>query len=174
MKIRKLLDEIFGAQRSAPIAYLLFFIFGFGALGVQKFYLNKIGMGLLYFFTGGFFGLGILYDLFTLPSQVRRFNESTTLAEMSHLMKSHGSPEMNPASTTEKIILQIARDKNGIVTPMDVAVESPISLDEAKKELDIFVTKGFADMEVSQSGMVVYRIFGLYGDDHKSDFHKIN
>lgn len=54
------------------VAYLLFFVFSI--LGVHKFYLRKPFIGILYIFTFGLLGLGLLYDLFTLPSQVRLAN----------------------------------------------------------------------------------------------------
>ncbi len=54
------------------IAYLLWFFLGF--LGGHKFYLNKIFLGILYFFTGGLFFIGWFVDLFTLPSQVDLYN----------------------------------------------------------------------------------------------------
>ncbi|MGI9256129.1 MAG: TM2 domain-containing protein [Salinispira sp.] len=37
-----------------------------GGLGVHRFYVNKIGTGILYLFTGGIFGIGALVDLFRL------------------------------------------------------------------------------------------------------------
>jgi TM2 domain-containing membrane protein YozV len=60
-------------ERELWVAYLLWFFLGL--VGVHKFYVNKIGMGLLYIFTGGIFLIGWLIDLFTLPSQVRKYNE---------------------------------------------------------------------------------------------------
>jgi TM2 domain-containing membrane protein YozV len=60
-------------EKEIWVAYLLWFLLGF--LGVHKFYLGKIGWGILYIFTGGLFLVGLLIDLFTLPSQVRRANE---------------------------------------------------------------------------------------------------
>lgn len=54
------------------MAYLLWFFLGF--VGVHKFYVNKIGIGILYIFTAGLFVIGWLIDLFTLPSQVRKYN----------------------------------------------------------------------------------------------------
>lgn len=59
-------------QKSTGVAYLLWFFFGF--LGVHQFYLGKVGRGLLYIFTFGVLGIGLLIDLFTLPSQVRKVN----------------------------------------------------------------------------------------------------
>jgi TM2 domain-containing membrane protein YozV len=58
------------------IAYILWFFFGF--LGVHKFYLGKTGWGILYFFTGGILGVGLLIDLFSLPAQVRHYNQGYT------------------------------------------------------------------------------------------------
>ncbi|MDR0884673.1 MAG: TM2 domain-containing protein [Oscillospiraceae bacterium] len=37
-----------------------------GGLGAHKFYMGKIGVGVLYLFTGGLFGIGWLIDTITL------------------------------------------------------------------------------------------------------------
>ena len=50
------------------IAWLLLFFLGL--LGIHRFYLGKWGTGLIYLFTGGLLGIGWLYDLCTLNSQV--------------------------------------------------------------------------------------------------------
>ncbi len=60
-------------EKQTWIAYLLWFVFGL--FGGHKFYLGRIGMGVLYLFTGGIFMIGWLIDLFTLPDQVRRAND---------------------------------------------------------------------------------------------------
>jgi len=60
-------------ERELWVAYLLWFLLG--PVGVHKFYLGKIGMGILYLFTGGIFLVGWIIDLFTLPSQVRAYND---------------------------------------------------------------------------------------------------
>ncbi|MFV0287096.1 MAG: TM2 domain-containing protein [Demequina sp.] len=58
--------------KSLLVAYLLWFFLG--VFGIHHFYLGKIGRGLLYLFTAGVFGIGLLVDLFTLPSQTRTVN----------------------------------------------------------------------------------------------------
>jgi TM2 domain-containing membrane protein YozV len=58
--------------KSVGVAYVLWFFLG--VLGVHKFYLGKTGVGISYIFTLGWVGIGLLIDLFTLPSQVRRAN----------------------------------------------------------------------------------------------------
>lgn len=59
-------------MKSKFVAYLLWFFLGL--LGVHKFYLGKIGMGIVYLFTGGFFTIGWFIDLFTLSTQVDAYN----------------------------------------------------------------------------------------------------
>lgn len=74
-------------MKSKGLAYLFWFLLG--ALGVHKFYLNKIGMGIFYVIVSlasffctimgiplgwGIIGLFLLIDLFTLGSQVENYN----------------------------------------------------------------------------------------------------
>jgi TM2 domain-containing membrane protein YozV len=46
----------------------------FGIFGVHRFYMGKVGTGLLWLVTGGLLGIGWLYDLWTLNEQVDRIN----------------------------------------------------------------------------------------------------
>ncbi|MBT7263118.1 MAG: TM2 domain-containing protein, partial [Euryarchaeota archaeon] len=48
--------------------------FFLGFLGVHRFYLNNIGLGIVYLFTFGGCGLFWLIDLFLIPDLVRRSN----------------------------------------------------------------------------------------------------
>jgi len=58
--------------KSIGVAYILLIFLGF--LGIHQFYLGKIGRGILYLLTAGLFFVGVIVDLFTLPSQVKTIN----------------------------------------------------------------------------------------------------
>lgn len=66
---------VYGAlpPKDVGIAYLLWLLLGL--VGGHKFYLGRPLMGVVYALTGGLLLVGVFFDLFTLPSQVRRVNE---------------------------------------------------------------------------------------------------
>ena len=154
---------------STGIAYLLFFLGG--ALGLHRFYLGKFGTGILYLVTGGFAGLGCIYDLFTLPRQVREANlEIRYRRALEYGGALNGEADNlkrdfrrdisritdSSKETIERVILRTAKKNSGIATPAEVALEGNIPLDTAKKHLEKLVSEGFAEMRVSKSGTIVY------------------
>ena len=50
-----------------------------GALGIHRIYMGKWITGILYFFTGGLFLIGWLYDFCTLNSQISEINQRAAL-----------------------------------------------------------------------------------------------
>jgi predicted transcriptional regulator len=157
---------------SIGIAYLLWLISGFGALGFHRFYLGKIPTGLLWMFTGGLGMFGSVYDFFTLPGQVREANirnalydrrtqppagqESWRYANDAQFKVANG--KNNEKESPERVILKLAKENSGILTVSEVALGANITIDEAKKILDTLVTKGFAELRVRKSGSLVYVI----------------
>ena len=67
-------------MKSKLVAFLLWFFLG--GLSMHRFYLGKIGSGILYLFTGQLFGIGWIIDLFLLGSMVDNYNNKT---EIEHL-----------------------------------------------------------------------------------------
>jgi TM2 domain-containing membrane protein YozV len=58
--------------RAGPLDYNLCWILltFLGVFGVHRFYMGKWVTGLLYLVSGGVFGLGVLYDYWTLNKQI--------------------------------------------------------------------------------------------------------
>ncbi len=142
---------------STAIAYLLWFFSGFGAAGFHRFYLGKFGSGVLYLLTGGLFMVGSIYDLFTIPTQVREANLRVRYREalLSGIVPERGA-QAPKKDSTERVILRTAKANRGRVTPSEVALEADIPIEEAKRELDGLVKKGHSEMRVSKSGTIVY------------------
>lgn len=46
-----------------------------GLFGIHRFYMGKIITGIIYLFTGGLFGIGWIYDFWTLNSQISEINQ---------------------------------------------------------------------------------------------------
>ncbi|UML84105.1 NINE protein [Leptospira interrogans] len=69
-------------MKSKGLAYLLWFFGCFGILGIHRFYLGKIGTGILWLSTLGVCGFGAFFDLFTLGSQVDAENAKIELKEI--------------------------------------------------------------------------------------------
>lgn len=156
---------------STFLAYLLWFVGGFGTLGFHRFYLGKFGTGVLYLLTGGLAFVGSIYDFFTLPMQVRDANLETRYRQAlergaARDMTVERIPrgpnwDTNRAreignDSIERVILKTAKKNNGLATPAEVALEGNIDLDGAKKHLEQLVSKGFAEVRVSKAGNIVY------------------
>jgi len=160
---------------STLIAYILFFLSGFGALGFHRFYLGKIGTGLLWMCTGGLAMVGSIFDFFTLPSQVREANIRQAILDESIRRKVENKHWrnvddgkmhiVNDKESVEHAILKLAKTNKGILTASELALSAHISIEEAKKDLDAMVSKGFAELRVRQSGSLVYTIPDLMDSD---------
>ena len=57
-------DDSYGARVFWSYLMLIFF----GVFGVHRFYLGRTFSGILYAFTGGLCGIGLIFDLFAIPA----------------------------------------------------------------------------------------------------------
>jgi hypothetical protein len=151
------------------IAYFLWFISGFGALGFHRFYLGRFGTGLLWLFTGGLAGIGSLFDLFYLPTMVRdenlKLGYRNVLSLDPDFFISERRVDPGPRESLEKVILRTAKKNKGVATPGEVALEGDIPIDEARKALEKLVTEGYAEMRVRKSGTIVYVFLEFLEDE---------
>jgi len=158
---------------SVRMAYILWVPSLFGVAGLHRLYLGKIGTGVLYLLTGGLFGLGTLYDAITLPDQVREarlrdhhrgylYYDDESYIGPGRLQGQQGQP-----MSLEHVVLKTAKKNNGQATPSEVALEANIATEKAKEELERLASKGFCEIRVRKSGVVVYVFpeFMKNGDD---------
>ncbi len=63
--------------QSGPLSYTIAWILltFLGLFGIHRFYMRKWLTGILYLISGGIFGIGYLYDLWTLNDQLTMMNE---------------------------------------------------------------------------------------------------
>jgi TM2 domain-containing membrane protein YozV len=163
---------------SVGIAYLLWLVSGFGALGFHRFYLGKIPTGLLWMFTGGLAMVGSIYDFLTLPGQVREANIRNALynnmRRPQNVRDSHGAWRyvndgeahvVREKESVERIILKLAKENKGLRTASEVALAANIPMEAAKTDRDALVTKGFAELRVRRSGTLVYTLPEMMDSD---------
>lgn len=152
---------------SVGMAYLLWLPSLFGVAGLHRFYIGKIGTGILYLMTGGLMGLGTLYDAITLPNQVQeanyrlgyRYGDAQRISGndpvVDMLNRLSGGRQARPMSV-EHVILKTAKDHGGYTTATEIALEANVSVDEAKEYLDHLVSKGVAEVRVKKNGILAY------------------
>ena len=178
-------------MKSTAVAYLLWCACLFGGCGIHRFYLGKYGTGILYFCTWGLFGIGQLIDLFRIPRMVEEENlkwqwrhqatvninihgqtgqpvsveypSQTQSSQAGHPPFAHqtAQPPIDPEKALEKTILNLARKLRGKLTPLELAANSSLSLDEANKSLENFVRKGYANMTVTDEGNILFEFPGF-------------
>ena len=140
-------------MKSKTTAYLLWFFLGF--LGVHKFYLEKVGIGLL-------------YDLFTLGGQVDKYNTMHLL-----LRSGGGSPNQsnnqnvvvnvsvpdNPQSkqkivNVEQEILKLAPEEP--LTMKQIIIKTGLTLDELEPTMERLIEKGIVKEMIEPDGKILY------------------
>lgn len=69
----------------------------------------------------------------------------------------------------ETMILQTASKKGGSVTALEVAMETSLSIEEAKKVLEQLVEQKIAFLKLSSNGTYVYQFDGLISQTDKEE-----
>lgn len=140
---------------SVSTAYFLWFFLGF--MGAHRFYLGRVGSGIVYLFTGGLFFVGWFVDLFRIPSLVHESNLRLRYREA--LVGEAGPAVGGQAARRESIertILRTARKNAGTVTPAEVALEGDWTVEQAEKALEKLAARGHAEMRIRETGVIEY------------------
>lgn len=147
---------------NTAFAYVLWLVGGCGILGLHRIYLKKYPTAILWMVSGGLGGIGAIYDLFTLPGQVREANikagyRAGISGGPAQPVFLGDFPDARPRDSMEKAILKVARRNGGTVSPGEVALDSDYSSDEARRALEQMAGKGMCEMRVRPSGVIVFR-----------------
>jgi TM2 domain-containing membrane protein YozV len=139
--------------------------------GLLRFYLGHTGAGIAYSLTAGVVWIGNILDIVRVPQLVHEANDRWRKRRA--LPAGPGSGEADPRplvedlrrssdesaagpNPVEKAILLSAKRNKGITTPSEIVLETGVPLEQAKETLDSLVKRGFADIQVKKSGVIVY------------------
>ncbi|HKK48128.1 MAG TPA: TM2 domain-containing protein [Alkalispirochaeta sp.] len=162
------------ASPQLSMAYLFWLPSLIGVAGLHRFYLGKPVSGIFFLMTGGIFGLGTLYDALTMPQQVRTARLSHRLGSIldeERLEDLQRAPPRDRGESSrkprpvEQEILHLAAERHGVVSPSRVAIRAEVSPEKARDQLDRLVRQGFAEVQVTRQGLMVY-VFPEFLDDH--------
>ena len=78
MKIIKMKNNK-SSNKKKMVALLLSVIGFFGVAGIHRFYVGKVGTGVLWLLTWGFFGVGTLIDLIMIATENFKDKEGNVL-----------------------------------------------------------------------------------------------
>jgi hypothetical protein len=108
--------------------------------------------GSLYLFlnSGIFIFVGVLAGVLPMIRGVSKMIDSRVARN--ELKQVEGRTQEN----TERIVLSLARSQRGQLTPTIVAVNSGLTLEQAETQLRELVDKGYASLDVSEDGRLIY------------------
>lgn len=67
----------------------------------------------------------------------------------------------------EAELLAIIRERNGRVTPEEVALHTQLNIEESRARLDALCARGSGEIRVTEGGALVYVFFGFLSDEEK-------
>jgi TM2 domain-containing membrane protein YozV len=146
--------------------------------GLLRFYLKRYGTGVLYTLTAGFSFIGNILDVVQIPQLVKEANMRHAQREFmiegdDEVAGPRAIEDRRPVESIEKVILRSAKANAGLTTPSEVALQSDVSIEEARKSLDYLASKGFAEMRVSKTGAVAYYFPDILTPDSAESYEEI-
>jgi TM2 domain-containing membrane protein YozV len=151
-------------MKSKGVAYLLWFFLG--VVGAHKFYLGKVGMGVIYALTLGFLGVGLLIDLFTLGNQVDMYNAlhgSRVNVQQNNNQNQNvvvnltapSAPVAQQRISAEKQVLSLS-EKSPVLTIKQIVSQTDLEMEEADEVVKRMISKGLVKELIEADGKVKY------------------
>ena len=166
---------------SAGTAYILWIFGFFGIFGVHRFYLGKVGSGLLYLFTFGLFGFGQFIDLFLIPGMTRERNyyllQKSTVESLSNIVNgspvtlqqttenpspefpanSHHASVAEPKPDPMLTLLKAAAANNNVLSIGQAVIVTELPVEEVEKLLQKAIKQNLAHIDNDlQTGAIRY------------------
>jgi TM2 domain-containing membrane protein YozV len=148
-------------QINSGMAYVLWCLCLFGICGAQRFYTGQIGIGLLYLFTFGLFGIGQLVDLALIPGAVEARNTylrgkqggtpslNQTILHVGDLSQLRDQLQAIPPSasaTPMQKLLKAAKEHGGQLSIAQVAMCTELEPEDVKALLHEATRAGYAEI----------------------------
>jgi len=134
------LERIIGGLTSGAVVWALWY-----------FHVLPLPVGVI-LFLGVFFGvLPVLTGLRHLAREISDGGQRKREA-----LEGRQNREVERRDSLEKTVLQIAKDRRGVVTPALVVLHSDLQLAEAEKVLQDLSARGYAEMRLKDNGTIDY------------------
>ncbi|MDY2985662.1 MAG: NINE protein [Synergistes jonesii] len=124
----------YNARRRKPMVMLLLNLF-LGCLGAARFYLGRMGMGILYLFTGGILGIGCFIDIFRFKSLTTMRNIEIANEIAASINVSMGTAQRGNTVPAAAEIAATAED-NSIPQTQAAPEKAPYSFGAKKSSID--------------------------------------
>ncbi|MEH2023271.1 TM2 domain-containing protein [Nostoc sp.] len=156
-------------QANSGVAYILWCLCFFGICGGQRLYTGQIGIGLIYFFTIGFLGIGQLIDLALIPNMVDKrnlylrglhsngtpsVNQSITLnigdipqlQQLQAIQLQAIQPQTLSTGSSMQKLLKAAKEHNGQLSLAQAAMYTELESEHLKELLQEATKIGYAEI----------------------------
>jgi TM2 domain-containing membrane protein YozV len=154
-------------MKDKTIAYLLWCGWLVGLGGLHRIYNGKYGTGFLWLFTWGLFGIGQVFDLFTIPGMVEDANNRLLVSSLGQAALAGGSvgaPVKRLPRTTEEFqvaLVKAAEEHGGRLSVAEAVAATGRGFKEVSKQLQEMAVAGYVDVDSDDEGQMYYTFPGL-------------